>query len=506
MAVTSPVAEATAESADRFTPTGSASELKQRSAMGALITLVVQFAKMVLQFGAQIALARLLMPSDFGLMAMVLPLIAAIQLLNDLGLSAATVQRATVTQEQLSGLFWINAFAGLAMMVLAMLLSPLVGAFYGHSELVWIALAMSATLLLSGLTSQQMAILTRGMRFGVLSFVDFASIAISIVAGVAFALAGFGYWALVIMQVVNGLMTTLICWALSGWQPSRPRRGVGLRGMLAFGSHVTAYNVLGYLITNLQSVLIGARLGPTALGMYDRSYRLMFQPLWQTTTPILRVAVPLLSRLNGHDEEYRRSYLSLLSAMLMLTTPGIVAAIALSSPLVVALLGVRWAEIAPIFAWLGVSALTLQLRQAASWLYQSQDRTREQLLWGGIGSAAIIFSYPIGLELGGVVGVAVGAALAGLLLQTPLLWWNVTAKGPVGPGDFLGLTARIFGGAALAGIFLHWLQARLGWVELWQLILLVAASYLILGALLMLLPSGRRSIGEMIAIVRNLRS
>ncbi|WP_380872516.1 lipopolysaccharide biosynthesis protein [Sphingomonas sp. DBB INV C78] len=500
------MAEAEAEGADRFTPTGTASELKRRSAMGALITLAVQGAKMVLQFGAQVALARLLMPSDFGLVAMVLPLISAIQLLNDLGLSAATVQRKTVTHEQLSGLFWVNTVAGFSMMLLAVLLSPLVGAFYGRDELVWIVIAMSATLLLSGLTSQQMAILTRGMRFGALSIIDFVSILASIIAGIAAALAGCGYWSLVIMQVVNSLTMLTICWSISGWRPSFPRRGVGLKQMLAFGGHVTAYNILGYLITNLHSVLIGAKLGPAALGLYDRSYRLVFQPLWQTTTPILRVAVPLLSRLNGQDAEYRRSYLSLLGAMLMLTTPGIVAAIALSHPLIVALLGERWAEAAPIFAWLGVAALTLQLRQAATWLYQSQDRTREQLHWGGIGSLAIILSYPIGLHLGGVVGVAMGAALSGLLIQTPLLWWNVTSKGPVRLGDFLRLSVKIFGGAILGGLALHWLQAELGWTALWQMVLLVAASYLIFGLLTVLLPSGRRSIRDMAAFARKLRA
>lgn len=497
--------EARAGEADRFTPTGTASELKRRSALGAMLTLGVQLAKMMMQFGAQVALARLLMPTDFGLIAMVLPLISAIQLLNDLGLSAATVQRQTVTHDQLSGLFWINAGAGLTMMGLAILLSPLVGRFYGQSELVWIVIAMSTTLLLSGLTSQQMAILTRGMRFGALSIIDFTSILASIVAGIAAALAGCGYWSLVIMQVVNSVTMLAICWALSGWRPSRPRRGSGLREMLVFGGHVTAYNILGYLITNLHSVLIGAKLGPAALGLYDRSYRLVFQPLWQTTTPILRVAVPLLSRLIGQDEEYRRSYLSLLGVMLMLTTPGIVAAVALSQPLIVALLGERWAEAAPIFAWLGVAALTLQLRQAATWLYQSQDRTREQLHWGGAGSLAVILSYPIGLHLGGVVGVAMAAALSGLLIQTPLLWWNVTSKGPVRLGDFVGLAGKIFGGAVLAGLFLRWMQAQLGWTALWQMVLLVATSYLIFGLLVLMLPSGRRSVMDMIAVARRLR-
>jgi PST family polysaccharide transporter len=491
--------------ADRFTPTGTAGELGRRSAVGALVTLTAQFGKMAIQFGAQIALARLLMPSDFGLVAMVLPLISAIQLLNDLGLSAATVQRQTVTQAQLSNLFWINAAAGATMMLLAMLAAPLVAGFYGEAELFWIVIAMAATLLLSGLTSQQMALLTRRMRFGILSAIDLASIGASIGAGISAALAGFGYWSLVIMQVANSLTMLILCWLLSGWRPGLPRRGAGTRGMLAFGGDVTAYNILGYLLTNLPSILIGARLGAGPLGLYDRSYRLIFQPLWQTTTPILRVAVPLLSRLSGQDEAYRRSYLALLGAMLALTTPGIVAAIALSGPLIEALLGARWAAAAPVFAWLGVAALTLQLRQAAGWLYQSQDRTREQLRWGGAGSLVIIAAYPVGLHYGGLIGVAMAAALAGLLIQTPLLWWNVTSKGPVRTRDFLGLAGRIFGGAILAGLAIHGVRDALGWTSLPHLLLLVIAAYALFGMAMLLLPSGRRSLRDAIALARSFR-
>jgi len=492
------------EDSTRFNPTGTSGELKRRSAHGAVLTLAVQLFKMVIQFCTQVALARMLAPADFGLVAMVVPLIAAIQLLNDLGLSAAVVQRQTISHGQLSALFWVNAAAGTLLALLAVALGPWVADFYDQPQLVWIIAAMGSILALSGLTTQQMALMTRSMRFGTLATIDLASVIVSMAAGIIAAMAGLGFWALVLMQVANGLTMLVLSWALSGWIPSRPRFQRDLGSLLAFGGNVTAYNILGYLINNLHSVLIGAKLGPAALGLYDRSYRLVFQPLWQTTTPILRVAVPLLSRLTDREEEYRHTYLMLLAVTMVATVPGLTATVALAHPLITSLLGARWAEAAPVFAWLSIAALTLQLRQAATWLYQSQDRTREQLRWGGAGSIAIILSYPIGLYWGGLVGVAMGAALSGLFIQNPLLWWNATRHGPIRLRDFLSLAGMILISATISALALRWLQTELGWAALWQMILLVAAGYAIFFVLIALTPRGRRLIGDLFDIARKL--
>jgi PST family polysaccharide transporter len=101
-----------AEVSPDFSPEGDTSALKRRSAMGAVMTMGGQGTKFVLQFGSQIALARLLLPTDFGLLAMVGPLVAAALLLTDLGLSAATIQRPTINQTELSSLFWLNVLIG----------------------------------------------------------------------------------------------------------------------------------------------------------------------------------------------------------------------------------------------------------------------------------------------------------------------------------------------------------------------------------------------------------
>lgn len=484
-----------------FTPERDAGQLKRLSAMGAAWTLAGQGAKFVLQFGSQVALARLLLPADFGLLAMVGPLVTAALLLTDLGLSAATVQSPNVNQSDLSSLFWLNVLIGGSLAVLTVLLSPLAALLYRTPAVQPIMASLAVALLLSSLAAQHLAILNRRMRFGAIAMIEVGALVAGVVAGLAGAWSGLGYWSLVAMQIVNGMATLALAWGFSRWRPSRPGIAREAMHLLRFGGTVTGYNLLGYLITNLDNILIGARFGAGPLGIYDRAYKLMFQPLWQMTAPAARVAVPLLSRLNEDEEEYRRSYLALLGGILSLTTPGTLCAIVFAGPIIEVLLGARWAASAPIFAWLGVAALTLQLRQAASWLFVSQGRAAEQLKWGGIGSMAIVLGYLVGI-FWGAKGVAVSAAISSGLVQIPVMWWAVTRCGPVRRRDALRLLAPLVVATAITGAALALLAHRLDWSSLPMLAFAGVLAYAIFGAVLMVFPTSRAQLGRVSQMAR----
>lgn len=487
--------------APAFSPGGDARSLKARSAKGAAMTLVGQGVKFVLQFGSQVALARLLLPADFGLLAMVGPMVAAALLLTDLGLSTATIQRPTISQSELSSLFWLNVLIGCGLAGTAVLAAPLVAAFYATPAVMPVMATMAMALLLSSLAAQHMAILNRRMRFGAIAMIEVGALGVGVVVGVGAALGGCGYWSLVAMQIANGAATLAMAWGFSRWRPSRPGIGRDALHLVRFGGTVTGYNLLGYLITNLDNILIGARFGAGPLGIYDRAYKLMFQPLWQMTAPAARVAVPLLSRLADDAAEYRSAYLAMLRAILALTTPGILVAIFFAKPVIILLLGERWAASAPIFAWLGVCALTLQLRQAASWLFVSQGRAEEQLKWGGIGSMAIIAGYFVGM-FWGPKGVAVSAAIASAFVQIPMMWWAVTRSGPIGRGDALRLLGPIGAATAISGGALALLSGSPVWSSLFGLMFAVALAYILFLGVLALFPGGRAPFVKAIAMAR----
>ncbi len=403
--------------------------LKRRSVHGAAWSFGAQALRFIVQFGSQVVLARLLTPGDFGLVAMVSPVLYFVQIFNELGLSQAAIQRVRITQQELSGLFWINLAVSCVLAILLACASPLVAGFYGEPRLAPVCVCLASLLILSGLSAQQIALMNRTMRFGSLAIIDFLCIAVAVVAGIWCALSGLGYWSLVVMQAVNSLTITVLAWSLSRWRPSGPGRTPGVLSMLRFGGHLTAYNLVTFAGTNLDSVLIGRLKGTFELGLYDRAFRLVAAPIAQIGLPVARIADSLLARLQGNDEQYCFAYLQILEALLLVTVPAVLFVALSAQSLVPLLFGAHWSDAAPIVAWLAVATLFAPLSISSYWLFVSQGRAAQQLRYVGVKSIFQLIALLIGLPQG-AYGVARSYALFGILVHGSLLW-GATSTGPV---------------------------------------------------------------------------
>ena len=421
--------------------------LKKASVHGAAINLGSQAVRFVLQFAYQIGLARLLDPRDFGLVALSAPIIAFVQLFSDLGLSQATIQRERIDQGQLSFAFWLNAVAGTILAVATMALAPAVGWFYGDPRVVPLTMVSGSLFLAGGVYTQHLAILNRGMRFKALALIDLTAFCVASMVALTAAWLGAGYWAIVAHQVVTSLMSMVLAWSVTRWRPSRPGRAEGARDMLRFGGNLTGFSLVNYFARNLDNVLIGRFNGEVSLGLYDRAYKLLLLPLNQITTPLARVALPLLARLRGDTKGYTNAFLRLLEAILVATYPGVLFAIVDSHELIRTALGAKWLGVAPIFSVLAVGALTAPIGNAMGWLFITQDRTREMRNQGMATTAIAIASFIVGLP-GGPLGVAFCYVAAGAT-WAPVTWWIATRRGPVGPRVLLRSLTPYASGAAV---------------------------------------------------------
>lgn len=462
------------------------------------MAFVSQGFRFVLQIGSQIVLARLLLPSEFGVIAMITPLLSFVQIFNELGLTQATVQRAKITHEELSTLFWVNVGISLALAAAVCLAAPLVSLFYGEPRLTLVTICMAGLLVLSGLSAQQMAIMNRSMRFLQLSVIDFTCLAVAVAAGIGAAWYGMGYWSLVVMQAANSLTITVLSWAMSDWRPLSPRKMRSVGSLLRFGGHVTGYNVLSFVGANLDSVLIGVAGGSHTLGLYDRAQRLVSTPMWHIGGPIARVAVALLSRLVGQDAHYRRAYVQMLQVLLLAMVPGFVAASVVSERLVPALFGPAWIEAAPIVTWLAIAVMFAPFGLSTYWLFVSQGRVREQLVFGGLRTALTLAALLVGLPWG-VVGVAQSYAAFAVVAQGSLVW-GATRVGPVRWQDVVRGTYPVAIGT-LAGVAVllvserYWPDGRVhAGVRLLADIML---SYAACGLALLCFPDGQRLVRTM---------
>lgn len=421
---------------------------------GGAITMSGQGMRFLLQVASTMALARLLTPADFGLVAMVTAITGFLSLYKDLGLSMATVQRTEIDHTEVSTLFWVNVLVSVLLAVLVVCLSPLVAWLYREPSLLGITVAMAAGFILSGLGVQHAALLQRQMRFGSLTLIDLTSFALGVGAGIGLAVYGAGYWALVAMPLVTSGSATVGYWFRARWRPGRPRWGPGVKGMLAFGGYLTGFNTVNYLSRNLDNVLIGWRWGAAPLGLYSRAYQLLLLPLQQINQPTTNVMIPALSRLQNERERYRRAYLEVLEKMNLLTLPLIALLVGTADWVVDVFLGPQWHGAAGIFVWLSIAALAQPVTNTTGWLFITQRRTRDMFVWGLVGSGLSIASFVVGLPYG-PKGVAAAYAVSGLLIRTPLVIWYVGRKGPVSAGDIYRASIRPwFVGLGVLGVVL----------------------------------------------------
>src|SRR5260370_853383 len=145
----------------------------------------------------------------------------------------ATVQRATVTHQQLSTLFWINTVVGALLAIVSLASGPVLATFYHDPRIVWVTAVLAAGFLFNGAGVQHSALLQRQMRFTALAVIDTVSLLVSTAVGMCMAMSGYGYWALVGMTVTAPLISTASLWLATAWVPGGPRRHAGVSHRLA---------------------------------------------------------------------------------------------------------------------------------------------------------------------------------------------------------------------------------------------------------------------------------
>lgn len=460
-----PVAAPSASRQDRLFATDHLmGDLKGRSVRGGAVTLTAQAIKFVLQMGSTMVLARLLVPSDFGLIAMVTAVTGFVAMFKDAGLSMATVQRKDITHDQVSTLFWINVALSAGVMLVIAAMAPLIAMFYSEPRLVWITLALSGTMLFGGFTVQHQALLRRQMRFRALAAIEIVSMAGGIAVAIAMALLDFGYWSLVGMTGGMAVLNALLVWVLCDWKPGPPKRGSGTRALLKFGGTLTGFNFLNYFTRNLDNVIVGVMLGAATLGLYSKAYGLLLMPIRQINGPVSSVVIPVLSRLQDTPDRFRRFYLKAVLLISSATVP-IAAYIAVDAETFVrVLLGEQWMGSVPIFHWLAPAAIMGGINVVPGWLCTVLDHNGRLVRWASVCAPTMAVGFIVGVNFG-AEGVAAAASLIWTSLYVWLIIWSCKDT-PIRPIDILRAVAPALVAAAAASLLLlafrYWIMLEAG--------------------------------------------
>jgi len=478
-------------------------DLKEKTIRGGVARMAAQVANFVLRIGSLMVLARLLDPKDFGLVGMVTAFTGILNLFRDFGLSTATVQRAEVSEDQISTLFWINLLVGAILAVLSVALAPAVAAFYHEPRLLWITIVLATGFLFNAAGVQHSAILQREMRFTALAVINTISLVIGTVIAIGMAKYGYGYWALVAMTLAYPLVTTAGLWMAASWMPGSPRRNSGLRSIIRFGGTITLNSVVVYIAYNFEKVLLGRFWGAEAIGVYGRAYQLVNIPTDNLNSAVGEVAFSALSRVQDDPPRLRSYFLKGYSLVLALTLPITIVCAIFAREAISILLGPKWTEAVPIFRLLAPTILIFAMINPFSWLLFALGKVERSLKIALVIAPLVIAGYVIGLPYG-PKGVALGYSAAMALWILPHIAWCVHGTAVSFP-DVLQTLSRPLISGAVASVLPLLLQSSYG-QQLSPLIRLLVGVALFLGvyAAMLLYVMGQKTF--YVNLVRGLRA
>ena len=417
-------------------------DLKEKAIRSVFAKLCAQATNFLLRVGSLIVFARLLNPEDFGLVGMVTAVTGILSLFKDFGLSTVTVQRATMTDQQTSMLFWLNLLVGGVLGLLSLASAPILVAFYQEPRLFWVTAILSAGFLFNAAGAQHTALLQREMRFTSVAAIEILSLLTSSVVGIGMAFAGFGYWALVSWSLVLPAANAAGAWLMTAWVPGAPSRAVGMRSMLRFGGTVTLNLLVVHIAYNLDKVLLGRFWGAEALGIYGRAYQLLTLPTGNLNEAVGGVAFSALSRVQ-HDPSLMRSYfLKGYTIVLTLTIPITIAFALFADDLIFLLLGPKWQKAAMVLRLMSPTILVFALIDPWGWLLYSTGQVGKSLKIALVIAPLAIGGYVLGLPHG-PNGVALGFSAAMVVWTFPHIAWCIQGT-LIAPRDVLLAVSRPF--------------------------------------------------------------
>ncbi len=405
-----------------FHPIETGMGLRRSAVRGAGAAITGSAGNFAVGIGSVVVLARLLTPSDFGVVTMVTTFSLLLRSFGLNGFTELIMQREEITDSLASNLFWINLGIGTILTLAFASSGPLLALFYHNSAVVQVTQGMSLTIGIGCLGYIHLGLLQRAMHFRSTAIINFVGQVLQVIVSIVLAMAGWHYWALVWGSVTQTAVTTAGALLVCRWIPSRPGRASGTGAGLKFAMNVYSHFAFTYLTRNTDNFLVGWRFGARALGFYKKAYDLFVLPETQLSAPLCAVVVSTLSRVNRDREQFQRYFLRAIS-VLALVGMGIGADFALvGEDLFRFLFGPGWEEAGRIFALFGPGIGVMLLYNTHGWIHLSIGRPERWFRWGLMEFGCTVTLFLLALHWG-PSGIALAWTTSYLLLMFPGFWY-----------------------------------------------------------------------------------
>lgn len=319
-------------------------ELKDKAISGVKWNAIGRFSTQGVNFIIGLILARLLSPSDYGVVGMVGIFFAIAQTFIDSGFGSALIRKNDCTDTDYSTAFYFNVIVGLVCCILLWVASPLIANFFNTPILKDLVKVMSLNMFVSSFAIVHGTKLTHAVDFKSQSIIKLITAIISGVCGVLMAYKGFGVWSLVYQQLMATGLRVVLLYVVTKWLPKLEFSKGSFKYLFNFGSKILAASLLHTIYANMTTMIIGKFYSAKDLGYYSRGESLATYPSTNITGILQSVTYPVLSKIQDDDEHLIQSYRKLISMTSLVIFFGMFLLAALAKPLIVTLLTDKWLD------------------------------------------------------------------------------------------------------------------------------------------------------------------
>ena len=375
--------------------------LKQATTKGLFWSSVERFSNQGVSFVFSIILARILAPSDFGIVAMIGIFFAVAQSFVDSGFSNALVRKTDRREEDLSTCFYFNIGVGIVAYTVLFLIAPFIADFYNQPILSPIIRITGLGVVLNSLCVVQQALFTIRIDFKSQAKVTLSATIISGIVGVVLAYQGYGVWALVWQGVVMSLVRMGLLWLMSKWRPKTGFSKDSFHYLFGYGSKLLASGLLDTIYNNIYPIVIGKFYSPSQLGNYSRALSFAQLPSSNITSILQRVTFPVLSSIQDDLPRLQTNYRRLLKLSAFIVFPLMMGLAAVAFPLIRVVLTPKWEGcslylqiICFALIWYPIHAINLNLLQVKG---RSDLFLRLEIIKKIVGVCIMCITIPLGI-------------------------------------------------------------------------------------------------------------
>ena len=344
--------------------------LKKDTVKGLFWSSIGRFSVQGVSFVVMLVIARILSPTDYGLVGMLSIFMAVAQCLIDSGFSNALVRKQNRTEVDNNTVFYFNLVVSFGVYGVLFVIAPWVSNFYNEPILKNLMRVLCVTVIINSLAVVQRADYTSRLDFKTQARASFFAAIISGGLGIFLAVRGYGVWTIVWQQIAASVVSAIFLWSFASWYPKLEYSWKSFRELFGFGSKLMLSGLLDTTYNNLYPIAIGKIFSAQTLGFYTRAQNFAQLPSSNITSIIQHVTFPVLSKLQNDDERLQRNYRKLLKMSAFIIFPMMCLLGAVSKPLIVILIGEKWAFCCVLLIpmcfsmmWYPIHAINLNLLQ-----------------------------------------------------------------------------------------------------------------------------------------------